>query len=51
MHRKKLLADERKVNEEMRRQREIDVMYEVMNAKPEREKAGGNAKDDVTFDY
>ena len=32
-HRKRLAGEEKRIAEEMKKQREIDVMYELMNAK------------------
>ena len=48
-HRKKLIGEEKRILEEMKRQREIDLMYELMNTKADRVMAGG--KDEITFDF
>lgn len=48
-HRKKIIGEEKRIQEEMRRQREIDMMYELMNSKTDVAMLGG--KNEITFDY
>lgn len=53
-HRRRVVGEEKRIHEEMKRQKEIDMIYEIMKknaTKNEKSKGGDAQPDNITFDY
>ncbi|CDW79098.1 UNKNOWN [Stylonychia lemnae] len=52
-HRRRVVGEEKRIVEEMKRQQEIDMMYEIMqkNARKNEKTGPGGNSDNITFDY
>ena len=51
-HRRRVVGEEKRIFEEMKRQKEIDMMYEIMNKNgPQRGTQQQNETQTITFDY